>query len=496
MALAYYNELEPYAAQWLRNLQFRGLIAPGYVDARDVREVTPRELAGYTQCHFFAGVGVWSHALRLAGWPDDVPVWTGSCPCQPFSQAGKRKGTDDARHLWPEWFRLIREQGPPIVFGEQVASPDGLEWFDAVSTDLENAGYAVGAADLCAAGVGAPHIRQRLFFVAVAFGERLEGLLAQLRARRSEQHRAEVIGRGAADVLGDAHRAGQGESAELGAIHRAEGARTAGFNGTDEPVFAGVLEHMAHAAGDGALFGSAPFAGGDRAHERVPRPNGGVGGMADTDGFVSGQGGPLRGGRDHRSDALEGAGFGSGGESGVLADAASARREGSEDGLRGQEQRLGAAGVAHVMAHTHEPRSQGWELGGDGARERIARAAGMALELGDAGSGGGGGHPGSLLGAQGEGDLERLIPRRISHELVPPGSTRGFWADAEWIFCRDGKFRPVEPGTQPLAHGSPERVVGSGAVETQPRSGLLRAYGNAIVPQVAATFIRAVIDGL
>lgn len=163
---AYYNEIEPFAAEWLRNLIAAGLIAPGDVDTRSIEAVKPDDLKSYSQCHFFAGIGVWSHALRRAGWSDDRPVWTGSCPCQPFSAAGKGGGFADERHLWPAWFHLIGECRPPIVFGEQVASKGGLGWFDLVSADLEGAGYASGAVDLCAAGVGAPHIRQRLWFVA------------------------------------------------------------------------------------------------------------------------------------------------------------------------------------------------------------------------------------------------------------------------------------------------------------------------------------------
>jgi DNA (cytosine-5)-methyltransferase 1 len=163
---AFYNEIDPYAAQWLRNLIEAGHIAPGVVDERSIEDINPDELRQYTQCHFFAGIGVWSYALRLAGWPDDRPVWTGSCPCQPFSAAGKGKGFADERHLWPAFHHLISECRPPVVFGEQVASKDGLGWLDVVQTDLEGTGYACGAADLCAAGVGAPHKRQRLFFVA------------------------------------------------------------------------------------------------------------------------------------------------------------------------------------------------------------------------------------------------------------------------------------------------------------------------------------------
>ena len=161
---AYYNEHDRFAAAWLRELIKDGLIPAGDVDERDIQLVQPADLAGYEQCHFFAGIGGWAYALQLAGWSG--PVWTGSCPCQPFSAAGKGAGFDDSRHLWPSWFRLIRECRPPVVFGEQVASADGLAWFDTVSTDLEAEAYAVGAADLAAASVGAPHLRQRLFFVA------------------------------------------------------------------------------------------------------------------------------------------------------------------------------------------------------------------------------------------------------------------------------------------------------------------------------------------
>ena len=163
---AFYNEIDPHAAQWLRNLIDAGHIAPGIVDTRSIEDIAPDELRDYTQVHFFAGIGVWSYALRLAGWPDNRPVWTGSCPCQPFSSAGKGAGFDDERHLWPHFHWLIQQCQPETVFGEQVASKDGLTWIDTVHADLEGAGYASAALDLCAAGVGAPHIRQRLFWMA------------------------------------------------------------------------------------------------------------------------------------------------------------------------------------------------------------------------------------------------------------------------------------------------------------------------------------------
>lgn len=163
---AYYNEIEPFAAEWLRNLIAAGLIADGDVDTRSIEDVKPDDLKQYTQCHFFAGIGVWSYALRKAGWADDKHVWTGSCPCQPFSASGKGDGFTDERHLWPALFHLISECRPDVIFGEQVASKGGLAWLDLVQTDLEAKDYTTTAVDLCAAGFGSPHIRQRLYWVA------------------------------------------------------------------------------------------------------------------------------------------------------------------------------------------------------------------------------------------------------------------------------------------------------------------------------------------
>ena len=165
---AYYNDNNPTNAEWLRALMSEGLLPDGEIDDRSIANVSPADLAGFDRCHFFAGIGGWQYALDLARWPDDRPVWTGSCPCQPFSVAGKGGGADDERHLWPELQRLISECRPSIALGEQVASKAGREWWWDVQTDLEGMGYAGASSDLCAASIGAPHIRQRLFFGAVA----------------------------------------------------------------------------------------------------------------------------------------------------------------------------------------------------------------------------------------------------------------------------------------------------------------------------------------
>lgn len=162
----YYNEFDPYCAQWLRNLMAEDLIPAGEVDERDIRQVQASELVGFDVCHFFAGLGGWAFALRLAGVPDDYPLWTGSCPCQPFSGAGKRKAFADPRHLWPVWQSLIAERHPSIILGEQVAkAPD---WLALVRRDLDSMDYAMGAMPIEAASAGADHFRDRYFFVAHA----------------------------------------------------------------------------------------------------------------------------------------------------------------------------------------------------------------------------------------------------------------------------------------------------------------------------------------
>ena len=373
-----YNEWEPYAAAWLRNLSDAGHVARGVVDERDIRVLRPDDVRGAVQFHAFAGIGGWSRALRLAGWPDDEPVWTGSCPCQPWSVAGKGGGFSDERHLWPAWFNLIRECRPPVVFGEQVAGPPGLAWLDVVCADLEGAGYAVGAANLCAAGVGAPHIRQRLYFVAVADGERFARERLLLRPRGPGEDQLETRGGGAPLGLAD----GGGEGLEVG---------------PQPDVGRGAVR----------IEGASPAARG------VP------GGLADDprDGW----------------------------------------RQGGADGRRQQDGNGPERGDARVR------------LADDGAHRVVGDPARDELA---------GERPGSLR--RKEGTVETGVDG--GDGAGGAGATRGFWSDADWIPCRDGKYRPVKSGIFPLAHGVPARV------------GRLRAIGNAVVPDIAATFVRAFMD--
>ncbi|WP_419204227.1 DNA cytosine methyltransferase [Bordetella trematum] len=435
---AYYNEIDPYAAQWLRNLIAAGHIAPGDVDERSIEDVHPDDVRGYTQAHWFAGIGVWSLALRRAGWPDDRPVWTGSCPCQPFSAAGKGTAFDDERHLWPHWHWLIQECRPTVIFGEQVASKDAEPWLDLVQADLEALEFAVAAVAFPAASIGAPHIRDRLYWMANAHGSpRGEGR-PDIRGRLDRSHAQSRPGSG-------------GRSMPDGLAFTAG----AGLEGREQP---------------GQRAG-AQLATVERA--------GTASGVADTD--HNGRTTASLDRCDHAEHHAQPCG-----EPGRLGNAFDQSRE------------RDAGGISGAQASEH-----GARIGIDGNQPERPEHAGASVagRLADA-----------LLqqrphGQPGIGD-EHDPSRRNEGATAPsglrgdlrPGPVNGFWRSADWLLCRDGKWRPVEPGTFPLVDGNPG---GMGRVrsdkerlaEIPPRKdqgsrvGRLRAYGNAINAAQAQIFI-------
>jgi len=208
----YYNDFE--TGDWLRQLVKNNLIPKGYVDDRSITDIKPRDLDGYEQCHFFAGIAGWPRALDIAGWNAATPIWSASLPCQPFSCAGQQKGHEDDRHLWPIFFGLVEKCRPPVIVGEQVASKDGREWLAGIQTDLETLGYSTAAADLPAASVGSPHKRNRLFWCAVgdSNGNRCNGQSVRLHKQpgngKARQESLEITGASPTGRVADSERNG------------------------------------------------------------------------------------------------------------------------------------------------------------------------------------------------------------------------------------------------------------------------------------------------
>lgn len=371
----YYNEFDPKAAAWLRQLIKDGLIPDGVVDERSIADVDGYELHGFTQCHFFAGIGGWSLALQLAGCPEDRPVWTGSCPCQPFSAAGKNKGNKDERHLWPEFYRLIRECKPDTIFGEQVEGAIKHGWLDDLQTDLEGEGYAVGHCVLGAHSINAAHIRQRLYWVGNAGGN----------GHSTDQIRRET-------------KASKEQS------------RVQQFKGSSAGV--GVADSIS-----------------DR---REQQPN---------------------------------------------TSTASLRRE----GVQPQKQEFQSSDLGTAP--------NGW--------------------MGDTE------HNGHFTSQESASPVQPITKRREERSDVPRESEgtsrrepaadvprcvvgRGEGGDAvDWLYCRDNKYRPIESSIKPLVDGLPKGMVYSGdpceSVDGTQEARILRlkGYGNAIVPGVAAEFVKA-----
>lgn len=371
-----YADFDSYCCEWLKNLMGQGALPRGTVSRADIKWMTPDDLMPWDTVHVFAGIGGWPYALELAGWPRDQPVWTGSCPCQPFSTAGKRRGIRDRRHLWPVWKRLISHRRPPVVFGEQVASKAGREWLDGVRSGLEALGYEFGAADLGAACIGAPHIRQRLFWVA-------------------DRNTGGCQGTG-----------------------RAKSTLPSGDEGYED--------------------------------ERSAAEE-----FRSDDGLAK----PPRDGRRRRQDGTTGG------------SRCPPEAEGSS--------RLGDPHSGELEGRPLEPaREEQQAAAGAGSRPDIR------MEQSDS--------PGSQQGRE---------AASIARHGDPP-DTAGAWDDGQYIACSDGKARRTQHGTFPLAHGLP-RSMGPGSTRAERLRlgaakayyrGALKGYGNAIVPELAAEFVRAYME--
>jgi DNA (cytosine-5)-methyltransferase 1 len=451
MTGAYYNEIDPYAAQWLRNLIAAGHIAPGDVDERSIEDVKPDDLRQYKQCHFFAGIGVWSHSLRRAGWSDDRPVWTGSCPCQPFSDAGKGAGFDDERHLWPSFQWLIQELRPEHIFGEQVASKSADVWFDLVQADLEGMGYTFGLVPYPSAGVGAPHIRDRAYWVAHADMQHKSS--ARNQTRLANTGWPLTAGR-VADT--DGGRWGWWEMSTQGGEHNREAAeRHQGEHGTECCSETGSIR-LADTKPSG--FGTSPA---ERTLQDDEWSSNNAGSFCGPDRLAN---------TDHNRQQPGTRGSSCG----------EFPTAGNNDRGRGQ-----TSGVANTSCNGW----QGWLSGRPDAQRKTEHGS-SGCSCADFRMGNTDGKPARGNGRGAHCPENEVYGADACHcngsadagGIMRPGPVNGFWRDSDWLHCRDGKWRPVRPQSFPLVNGAPSRV------------GRLRAYGNAINSDAATAFIESYME--
>lgn len=468
----YYNEFDPSAAVWLRQLVADGLIADGVVDDRSIVDVQAVELVGYGRLHFFAGIAGWELALQLAGWPEDRPVWTASLPCQPFSVAGKGLGKADERHLLPHFLELVRGVKPGVIFGEQVPGAIKHGWADDLCDHLEREGYTVRAAVLSAAGAGQAHIRQRLYWCAQRTGS---VRLADPNGEQADPANTggfypELGGGGGLAYSDGTGLPEQPDERRIPAETPGDdaGQDIDGSGGLDQPESERrpVFDPQDIRQADGESY---PFADpGDSAHVEPPRLHvAAVGrlGNAEHDGRVAG--------------ALTGSDV----------QASAERRQDGQD-ISGESAGTGGRGDAGGLPAGVD----GCEGGGLGDPERHGH---NAREIGRS--------PG-----EGEAEGGLLEPERPSADWDAN--------DIDWLYCRDGKYRPIqrglkplvrkfEPGVKPLADGIPAGMVrggdqGAPEDEINPeetgeaRIMRLKGYGNAIQVDTAVLFIKAFLGDL
>lgn len=382
---------------------------------------------------------MWSIAARMAGWPDRRPLWTASCPCQPWSAAGQQLGVDDPRHLWPHLFRILsayRRAGyaVPVIVGEQVAGAAGYHWFDGVRTDLAREEIAARTVDIPACAVDAPHQRNRLYWAAVSRPEQrfISGAVALAQEQRrwtglresdAERHRiVDANGYGRNGLL--AHPEGQCGGRDL-AQRGPEGRTADGFADEDGAMVDAEGIGRGEGRAQTGIFGGRAASPGADLRERGQGPVGDAIGA----GF-QGLGGDVDRGRADRRRPD--------GDSGDGEVPAAHRSIASPDGGgRGQD-------VADTLGG-------GWSRFGESQHSGIEGASGG-------------------------------IPLGRSVDRLKHGPNGSWWADGEWIVCHDGKARRAKPGIRMLVNGMAGRID------------LWRLAGNSIIPILAAEVIGAILD--
>ena len=208
-------------------------LAAQWAGWRNILSVEIDDWCNQVTAHHFPECKQYQNIYDFDGteWAGKVDVLTGGFPCQPFSAAGKRKGTADDRHLWPEMLRVIGEIKPRWIIGENVLGfvnwSDGMV-FDQVHTDLENQGYEVQSFVLPACSVGAPHRRDRVWIVAkdTMRSRRIHGESKQERSENeqfrdfSTRNTDRICGEKMARIASNTAQFGLPEALEVGKMER------------------------------------------------------------------------------------------------------------------------------------------------------------------------------------------------------------------------------------------------------------------------------------
>ena len=396
MSKSYYNENDPKTAKWLKQLIDQNLIADGDVDERDIRDVKAEEIRGYTQYHFFGGIGGWSLALRQAGWEDSRPVITGSCPCQPFSSAGAKKGKKDERHLWPEMLRLIKgitdSANHPTIFGEQVVGAT-KSWFHDVQADLERENYATGMVVFPACFVGAPHLRQRIYWFSTST---LEYTGSNGRSERAYENQHNGDGNGGQEIPNDRNDI----RTDVGSAESIDGMANNNGIGCEGVSRSGATEN-----------------------ERIAK-------LCETDGMANGSG--LRPEKltenDNRQTKMD--------ES-KRPTAHSTHDVGCSDSGRLEDRMGNTKHDGHIACA--EQRGDDSDDNQTSARKNCSgKSQGASTSR--------------VVPSNDDSKRDRNAPPGT-------GPTNGFWENPDWLWCQDQKWRCIESGVEPLVDGVPNRMV-------------------------------------
>lgn len=486
----FYNDFNRDSVSWLNQLINNGNISYGVVKGGDFRELDVDELRRYESVHLFAGIGGWDYALQLAGWTG--PVWTASLPCQPFSPAGKGKGKDDDRHLLPYFLDLVAKCRPPVIFGEQSANAINIS--GQLRNKIEDLQYLQKK-------------QAYLRVLAELQGQSVERMLAM---QREEKTTEEGFKR---KELGDVREMEKEESRSSSKECCCTSSERKGYGIGHNGRMGSEKDRSRCMRSDRYTFQSGrgesmecSISGQDRQLYRVHSgehescylcPECDDEHLGRTEDIRS-----IKWNNESSQEEIRRA------YAEISDEIAATIKHGWLDDLQtrleGEGYTVGHCVLgAHSIGSPHIRNRLYWMAHNSGkGREKQSGICGVPSEThgndtrkNTTGSGG-------VVDSEHEQCKRGLSGYREEFTEDNEQSASKFTRSSEidWIKCLDGKHRPIKPGIFPLANGIPGDMVCSGNTSIQAnetkeaRKIRIHGYGNAIVPQVAAEFIRAFMD--